>query len=216
MRINKKQLDAKFNELYFELISITKKMILKYNNKNEAENIISETYIYLLENLEKIEKIENIKIFALKFIKGSIVWKNSKLNIKGESGKGCKNGTIKKIISFQELESVDSDKNKGIENFLNSVLINGFNRDLEELESKIIENKKEINLRVLKEHYRHIQKDPVMKTIFKYYVDEKQNTVRKIAETFNISKRMANISINNLLDDMKNFAELNGYYDFLK
>ena len=98
---------------------------------------------------------------------------------------------------------------------MDSYLINEYNNNFEELEEKIIEQKKEINLKVLKEHYREEQKDAILKTVFKYYVDEKQNTVRKIAEIFNISKRMANITINNLLEDMRGFAQKNGYFDFM-
>lgn len=215
--MNETILKKEFSLIYNELLEITKRLLSKYENKSEAVNVVSETYIYLFENINKIEKVENVKIFSLKFIKSSIIWKNSTLNIKGESGKGCKNGTIKRKYSLSEL--LEASENVRINNFkgvLNSFLVNEYNNEFEDLEEKIKEAKKEINLKVLKEHYRSEQKDAVLKTVFRYYVDEKQNTVRKIAETFGISKRMANIQINNLLEDMRNFGEKNGYFDFLK
>jgi hypothetical protein len=216
MKINKEILDKEFCFIHSELTNLTKVLIKRYENKNEPSTILSEAYIYLIENIEKLERIEDIKIFSIRFIKSSLMWKNSSLNIKAEAGKGCKDGVIKKTFQIEIKEETDGDSsNLGFKRVFNNFLVNEFENDFEALEDKIIEEKKETSLKVLKEHYREQQKDPILKTVFRYYVDERQNTVRKVAETFSISKRMANITINNLLDDMRSFAKKNGYFDFM-
>ena len=66
MRVNKEVLDKEFTLIYSELTQITRGLIRRYGNKHEPSTILSETYLYLFENIEKIEKKENIKILKAK------------------------------------------------------------------------------------------------------------------------------------------------------
>lgn len=79
--MDKRSLDNTFTEILPLLENIASGIKYK-NNKRclELNTIINETYLYLVDNLDKISNVDELQRFAIKFIKSNIGWTNSRMN----------------------------------------------------------------------------------------------------------------------------------------
>lgn len=85
----KSQVDAYFVAKYRQLESTTAKIIKKYNRSLEVANVLSDTYLYVLDKETEIQNFSRtysksidhtIYSFVLSYINKSLIWPNSKLN----------------------------------------------------------------------------------------------------------------------------------------
>lgn len=85
----KEQVDAYFVEKYSQLESTTTKIIKKYNRNLEAANVISSTYLYVLDKEKEILHFSRIYTksldhviysFTLQYINKSLMWENQKVD----------------------------------------------------------------------------------------------------------------------------------------
>ncbi len=81
--------DDYFVVKYSQLESTTSKMIKKYNRTLEVANVISDTYLYILDREKEILQFSRtfsksidhtIYSFILQYINKSLIWSNSKIN----------------------------------------------------------------------------------------------------------------------------------------
>jgi hypothetical protein len=79
----KKIIDELYNNNYEELCLYTIKAIKHFRRKYEAQLVISESYVYIINRVKTIEKeltINEVEGMVKTFIKNNIRWDNSKLN----------------------------------------------------------------------------------------------------------------------------------------
>lgn len=137
----KSEIDKYFSKTYKQLLITTRKIINKHNRTLKAEEVLAETYIYLIENQKKIVDFSDtfnktyehsIYAFTLKFLNSNIYWTNSKINVE--------NNKLKRVtfIPDDEIDIVDViDNNHScyqINDIYNSEFIQEFYISLNQLD----------------------------------------------------------------------------------
>lgn len=76
----KDEIDKYFIQVYGSIEEYSIKALKHFKSKIELENLLSETYLYIIKNADKIEDKNVLESFCKQFIKNSIRWTNSELN----------------------------------------------------------------------------------------------------------------------------------------
>lgn len=79
------KLNKYFTEIYEDLISYTSKAINYFNKKYEANDLVSESYIYVLNIIDDIEDKPTLISYCKNFIKMQIKYTNSPYNLKNKN-----------------------------------------------------------------------------------------------------------------------------------
>lgn len=175
----KELVDKYFTDKYTQLESTTTKIIKKHNRTLDATNILSHTYLYILEKEPEIlhfsrtfaKSIEHtIYSFTIKHINSSIVWTNSQINLEEMKIKD-------RCVNLEDnIQTIDYQNNARYQhNIYNEAFIDDFQKTLS------------------KEDAIYFQA---------YYYDGFE-TDKELAKKYNISKSSAYLMIVKLKKQMK-------------
>lgn len=96
LKMTKQQLDKNFVLIYDSIYEYSTKALKHFRSKIEIDHLLSETYLYVLKNINRIYDIQDVESFSKTFIKNSIRWTNSEIN-----------RTLHQKIEFTNLDVVE-------------------------------------------------------------------------------------------------------------
>lgn len=174
--------DKELNEHFVHIIPMLEKIVkgiaYKYNRKIETHAAINEAYLYLHENREILTDTDFMQRVAIKFLKSSIVWTNSKLNNQ-ESVNGF---DIDYLV--EEPQEIDHP-----------------------LETKLLIEEWYTEKRSILETYRAQEPDRIKQIIFDLFFKQEITKGVDLAKHLKINKDYACKYLREMKADIRNFAK---------
>lgn len=181
--MTKRQIDKYFNEFYAGILKTAKDIVRRKRLNYEAEAIVTDAYLELLEKRSKLKKKNDVERFAKQFIRLETGLPNSKTNRREKANS--------KHVELEDLENVI-----GVESWAD------FNR-------KVEKHRKETALNVVVELYEEKEGNALNFEILEL-IREGNETCRSLAEALGVSKDTAYRLRKEMKKDFKAFASLNG------
>lgn len=81
-QVNKCDIDSFFTKNHSSLLLAIKKTKIKYKQATEweCEELLSATYLHLIDNMDKMKEEKHIESFFMRYMSNQIKWSNSKIN----------------------------------------------------------------------------------------------------------------------------------------
>lgn len=158
MKVTKKDIDSYFNTNYAKLLADATNLI-KYTKTQttDPETYLSESYFYLMENIDNIPSVDAIGSWAYKFCFSEIKWTNAKVNRENK------------------LNNINNDFLEWLED----------KDESEEIQEKVNEHEDYITKLAAIEIYKK-QASKVDQIVFEVYFKKNKSTVRSMAKHLNI------------------------------
>lgn len=177
-QVNKIEIDSFFSKNYKALLLAIKKTKIKYKQATEweCEELLSATYLHLIDNMDKMTEEKHIESFFMKYMSNQIKWSNSKINLMYEDAR--------QIPFNYEFDVIDDE-----EDFNHKILL-----------EKDYNNKKAI----LFDFYSQLptkQEKILFEVIFKKGI----KTVKALSQHFGINRNYCQNMKKKLFDDLKEY-----------
>lgn len=178
--MNKQDIDKEFTQIYPMLQKIALGILYKKGNKHlDADGVVSEAYLYLLQNKDKVKTQDQMQRLIINWIKQNIGWQNSQLNLKNK----VNTITANYVINEEPIEDDFDITNKlKIEEWYTNKLC-------------------------ILELYRQQEEDKIYQIIFDLYFTHGHTTGAKLAESLKISNSYGSAYVKALHNRIQSFNE---------
>lgn len=181
--VTKQQIDVYFTCNYNQILTAIAKTKSKYNTMGnwEPDELLTDTYQHLLENIDKIADDNQIEAFTMRYMTNQIKWANSKINRLHRQDKITYEETIKTQLIDDQTEL---DKKIALETDFNNkrAILFKFYQQLETKQEKIL---------------------------FEVIFQKGIKTVKELSKHFGVNKNYTQIMKKKLMDNLKEYIKNN-------